>query len=60
MIPFCVFFSDPIKFVSIFAYIIGFVGGPLFFRIKNARRIKKRLEIDESERIEQEKREHGG
>lgn len=35
MIPFVFFFPSFVKAISIFVYIIGLVGGPVTYRIKN-------------------------
>ena len=35
MIPFIVFFSSPVKLISILVYIVGLIGGSVAYRIKN-------------------------
>ena len=60
MIPFVIFFTSPIKALSILVYIIGLVGGAVLYRIKNKAKIKSRMNTEENERREQEKKEQLG
>ena len=60
MIPFILFFPSFVKFLSVFVYIIGLIGGLLLYRIKNKRKIINRMNEEEIERQEQEKREQLG
>lgn len=60
MIPFILFFPSFVKFLSVFVYIIGLIGGLLLYRIKNKRKIMNRMNEEEIERQEQEKREQLG
>ena len=60
MIPFIVFFSSPIKLISVLVYIIGFVGGSILYVLKNKNKITDRMSAEEKERQEQEKKEQLG
>ncbi len=60
MIPFILFFPAIVKVLSILVYIIGLVGGLILYRIKNKGKIVNRINAEEKERQEQEKREHLG
>ena len=60
MIPFIVFFSSPIKLLSIGVYLFGLVGGFVLYRIKNNKKIERRIEAEEKERKAQEKMEQLG
>ena len=60
MIPFIIFFSSPVKIISIIVYIVGLLGGGVIYRLKNNGEIKKRLEAEDQERREQEKKEQFG
>ena len=60
MIPFILFFPSFVKFLSVFVYIIGLIGGLLLYRIKNKRKIMNRMNEEEIERQEQEKKEQLG
>lgn len=60
MIPFVIFFSSPVKALSIFVYYIGLVGGLVLYRLKNKGRIMNRMNVEEKERQEQEKKEQLG
>ena len=60
MIPFILFFPPFIKILSVFVYILGLVGGPMVFRIKNKEKIIRRIKSEEMERQEQEKKEQLG
>ena len=60
MIPFVIFFSSPIKALSILAYVIGLIGGLVWYRLKNIEKIKMRMKTEEKERAEQEKNEEIG
>ena len=57
MIPFVLFFPTIVKVLSILVYIIGLVGGLILYRIKNKGKIVNRIDAEEKERQEQEKRE---
>ena len=60
MIPFVLFFPAIVKVLSILVYIIGLVGGLILYRIKNKGKIVNRIDAEEKERQEQEKKEHLG
>ena len=60
MIPFIVFFSSPIKLISVLVYIIGFIGGSVLYGLKNKNKITDRMSAEEKERQEQEKKEQLG
>ena len=60
MIPFILFFPAIVKVLSILVYIIGLVGGLILYRIKNKGKIVNRINAEEKERQEQEKREQLG
>ncbi len=60
MIPFVLFFPSFVKLLSLLAYIIGLVGGLILYRIKNKGRIVSRMDAEEKERQEQEKKEQLG
>lgn len=60
MIPFVLFFPSIVKALSILVYIIGLVGGLILYRIKNKGRIVNRMDVEEKERQEQEKKEQLG
>lgn len=60
MIPFILFFPSIVKVLSILVYIIGMVGGLILYRIKNKGRIVNRMDAEEKERQEQEKKEQLG
>ena len=57
MIPFVLFFPSIVKVISILVYIVGLVGGLILYRIKNKGRIVNRMDAEEKERQEQEKKE---
>ena len=60
MIPFILFFPSIVKVLSILVYIIGLVGGFILYRIKNKGKIVNRINAEEKERQEQEKKEQLG
>ena len=60
MIPFILFFPSIVKALSILVYIIGLVGGLILYRIKNKGKIVNRINAEEKERQEQEKKEQLG
>ena len=60
MIPFILFFPSIVKVLSILVYIIGMVGGLILYRIRNKGRIVNRMDAEEKERQEQEKKEQLG
>ena len=60
MIPFIIFFPSFIKSFSVIIYLIGFLGGFIFYRIKSKNEISTRIESEEKERQEQEKKEQLG
>ena len=60
MIPFVLFFPAIVKVLSILVYIIGLVGGLILYRIKNKGKIVNRINVEEKERQEQEKKEQLG
>ena len=60
MIPFILFFPSIVKVISILVYIIGLVGGLVLYKIKNKGKIINRMDAEEKERREQEKKEQLG
>ena len=60
MIPFILFFPSIVKVISILVYIVGLVGGLILYRIKKKGRIVNRMDAEEKERQEQEKKEQLG
>ena len=60
MIPFILFFPSIVKVISILIYIVGLVGGLILYRIRNKGRIVNRMDAEEKERQEQEKKEQLG
>ncbi len=60
MIPFILFFPSIVKVISILVYIVGLVGGLILYRIKNKGKIVNRMDAEEKERQEQEKKEQLG
>ena len=60
MIPFVLFFTAIVKVLSILVYIIGLVGGLVLYKIKNKGKIINRMDAEEKERREQEKKEQLG
>ena len=60
MIPFIFFFSSFVKILSVLIYIVGLIGGFVIYRIKNKEKITNRMNAEEIERQEQEKKEQLG
>lgn len=60
MIPFVIFFPSPFKLFSLLIYFIGLIGGALIYRAKHKRDIIRRIDEEEKDRIEQEKKEELG
>ena len=60
MIPFVLFFPSIAKNLSIVVYFIGLIGGAILYRIKNKDKIINRMDVEEKERREQEKKEQLG
>ena len=60
MIPFVIFFPSAVKALSILVYVIGSVGGWVLYRWKNNGKIMRRMNAEEKERQEQEKKEQLG
>lgn len=60
MIPFILFFPSIVKVLSILVYFVGLVGGLILYRIKNKGKIVNRIDAEEKERQEQEKKEQLG
>lgn len=60
MIPFILFFPSFVKVLSILVYIVGLIGGLILYRIKNKGKIVNRIDAEEKERQEQEKKEQLG
>lgn len=60
MIPFILFFPSIVKVLSILIYFVGLVGGLILYRIKNKSKIVNRIDAEEKERQEQEKKEQLG
>jgi len=59
MLPF-VFFGNWIKLVSIFVYIIGFIAGPIFYRMKHKNEVNERVDKEKDELKEQKAKEELG
>ena len=60
MIPFILFFSSPVKLLSILVYVVGLLGSFMLYRLRNKSEIRKRMTSEEAQRIEQESREQLG
>ena len=60
IIPFIFFFPSFVKILSVLIYIVGLIGGLILYRIKNKGKIVDRIDVEEKERQEQEKREQLG
>lgn len=60
IIPFIFFFPSFVKILSVLVYIIGLIGGFVLYRIKNKEKITNRMNAEEIERQEQEKKEELG
>ena len=60
IIPFIFFFPSFVKILSVLVYIVGLIGGLILYRIKNKGKIVDRIDVEEKERQEQEKREQLG
>ena len=60
IIPFIFFFSSFVKILSVLIYIVGLIGGFVIYRIKNKEKITNRMNTEEIERQEQEKKEQLG
>lgn len=60
IIPFVIFFPSVVKVLSIFVYVIGFGGGAVLYKLKNKDKITSRMQAEENERREQEKKEELG
>ena len=60
MIPFILFFPSFVKVLSLLVYIIGLIGGLILYRIKNKEKITNRMNTEETERQEQQKKEELG
>ena len=60
MIPFILFFPSFVKVLSILVYIVGLVGGLILYRINNKGKVVNRIDVEEKERQEQEKKEQLG
>ena len=60
MTPFVLFFPAIVKVLSILVYIIGLVGGLILYRVKNKGKTVNRIDAEEKERQEQEKKEQLG
>ena len=58
--PFIFFFPSFVKILSVLVYIVGLIGGLILYRIKNKGKIVDRIDVEEKERQEQEKREQLG
>ena len=60
IIPFVIFFPSVVKVLSIFVYVIGLGGGAVLYKLKNKDKITSRMQAEENERREQEKKEELG
>jgi len=59
-LPFILFFTSPIKFLSIVIFLICFILGPLIFRAKHKNQLYDRLTREETEKREQMQKEELG
>lgn len=60
MIPFIFFFPSFVKILSVLVYIVGLIGGLILYRIKNKSKIVDRIDVEEKERQEQQRKEELG
>ena len=60
ILPFILFFTSPVKVLSVLVYIIGLIGGFLMYRIKSKVKIINRINAEELDRQEQGKKEQLG
>ena len=60
IIPFVIFFPSVVKVLSFFVYVIGLGGGAVLYKLKNKDKITSRMQAEENERREQEKKEELG
>lgn len=60
LLPFIFFFPSPAKVLSILVYLLGLLGGLIFYRIKNKNKIIDMIDNEEKEKLEQEKKEELG
>lgn len=60
IIPFIFFFPSFVKILSVLVYIVGLIGGFILYRIKNKGKIVDRIDVEEKERQEQQKKEELG
>ena len=59
-VPFVLFFSSGIKVCAIIVYLIGFLFGPVIYRIRYGGRIKERMRNEQDElRLQKQKEEQG-
>ena len=58
--PFIFFFPSFVKILSVLVYIVGLIGGLILYRIKNKGKIVDRIDVEEKERQEQQKKEELG
>ena len=47
MIPFVLFFPSPIKILSVILYVLALIVGPVFYKMKNKKKIIKRMSDEE-------------
>ena len=57
---FILFFPSFMKILSVLVYIVGLIGGFILYRIKNKGKIVDRIDVEEKERQEQQKKEELG
>lgn len=60
IIPFIFFFPSFVKILSVLAYIVGLIGGFVLYSVKNKEKITSRMNTEEIERQEQQKKEELG
>ena len=60
LLPFIFFFPSPAKVLSILVYLLGLLGGLIFYRTKNKNKIIDMIDNEEKEKLEQEKKEELG
>lgn len=60
IMPFVFFFPSFVKALSVLVYLVGLIGGLLLHKVKNKEKIMNRMNAEEIERQEQEKKEQLG
>ena len=60
LIPFVFFFTDAIKILSVFVYIVSFAAGIVYYRIKHKEELENRINEEKRQLEEQIKKEEQG